>query len=163
MYCVWLPVWTGFLWISFSTFSTVLLPWTLPILKKCGITLTFFDKDLQRYFIQMVEQIVDSRKAGDMVRKLISPGQDGRHFGKRHFETHFTWTNDYPVHWRIYAALGGNEFKQYTWERISRNWSCLCLWGLFHDINSVTLCGVISKISSASLLLCSGGRKGHLY
>ena len=51
------------------TFSIVLFPWTLPIFKKCGITLSFFDKGLQRYFIQMVEQIVNSRKAGDMVRK----------------------------------------------------------------------------------------------
>ena len=22
-----------------------------------------------------------------------------------------TWTNDYRVHWRIYAALGGDEFQ----------------------------------------------------
>ena len=81
-------------------------------------------------------------------------GQNGHHFGRRHFQMYFsnengripiqislkfvprspidnkqalvkvnsltpnrwqaiTWTHDGPVHWCIYAALGGYEFKHY--------------------------------------------------
>ena len=47
------------------------MPWTLPILKKMGVQVTVFNKDLQRYFVQIVEQIVNSRKAGDTVRLVF--------------------------------------------------------------------------------------------
>ena len=53
--------------ITCQFFSTVFMPWTVPILKKLGVHLSFFDKGLQQYFIDMIEQIVASRKAGDKV------------------------------------------------------------------------------------------------
>ena len=61
-----------FIWGTYlNCVLIVLMPWTLPILKKMGVQVTVFNKDLQRYFVQIVEQIVNSRKAGDTVRLVF--------------------------------------------------------------------------------------------
>ena len=38
------------------------------------------------------------------------------------------WTNAGPIHWRIYAALGGDELKgtNKTYVTAPENWCCLC-------------------------------------
>ena len=34
----------------------------------------------------------------------------------------FTWTNDDPVYWRIYASLGGDELKAYDHQTTTKVW-----------------------------------------
>ena len=57
--------------IMYYPSPTVFMPWTVPILKKWGFTLSFFDKGLRKYFIDMIEQIINSRKAGDTVSIFV--------------------------------------------------------------------------------------------
>ena len=68
------------------------------------------------------------------------------------------WTNDGPVHWRIYAALGGGELRPINGPRLT---SFQEDWQLFEDV-LVILClswslnhCTTSNSSSLSLNTCS--------
>ena len=65
--------------VMWQLFSAVFMPWTVPVLKKLGVRLTFFDKRLEQYFIDMIEQILASRKAGDKVSIVMCSDECHKH------------------------------------------------------------------------------------